>query len=124
MSYTCAHCNGYIVGNIFRCADLNTCSYNCSFKILKRIKEIDPSLIEPSNWGSINKINHDEENNSELGMDINNICITLPSKKQDINIYGTETYYKKINKIKLFERIIGYFILVISAIRYNYSFNN
>lgn len=121
MAYTCAQCNGYIVGNIFRCADLNTCSYNCSFKILKRIKEIDPSLIEPSNWGSINKINDDEENSGELGMDINNISISLHSKKQDINIYDTEIYNKKINKIKFFERVIGYFILFISTIRYNYA---
>lgn len=119
MKYTCAECNCSIKGNIFRCADLNTCSYKCSYLVINRIKKVDPSLKEPSNWNFINNNVLLKNNvlNNDCGLDLSNINISSPVIYEDIDII----YKFKIDKNKLINKICGYVIVLVGIISYVYN---
>ncbi len=111
MKYICAECNCFIDGRLFRCADLNTCSYKCSYIIINRIKKTDPSLDQPSNWHFINNTGL----NNDCGLEISNICISSNVKNEDTYIYDI-----KIDKKKIMNKICGYIIIFISIVSYTY----
>ena len=118
MKYTCAECNIIIDGTLFRCADLNTCSYKCSHSIINRIEKTDPLLAQPYNWNFINNsvLLKDNILNKDCGLDITNICISSDVTTEDIYVCDM-----KIDKKKIINRLCGYIIIFISII---YCSNN